>query len=280
MKAADAWQNVAGERWAALQDLTDAQLGPLGRAALARVAPRSGERALDVGCGAGQSTLELSELVGASGSVIGLDISEPLLTRARARARTAGVENVEFVLGDAATAPLEPEFDLLFSRFGVMFFEEPVAAFAHLKTALRPGGRLGFVCWQPLAVNAWARAPLEAVRALRPGHPPPPMLEANKPGPFFFSEPSFVDGVLSRAGFEDVAIEPYVLHVPIGGARTLDEAVEFALQIGPASRFVADAELAGDSRLRPALRAAFAPYASERGVVAAHSTLLVTARRS
>lgn len=280
MKIEQGWQNTAGERWAQLQDLTDAQLGPLGRAALARIDPRPGERVLDVGCGAGQSTLELSELVGANGSVVGLDVSEPMLNRARVRAAHARHRNIEFVLGNAATARIEPKFDLLFSRFGVMFFEEPVAAFAHLRTELRPGGRLGFVCWQPLAVNAWARAPLTAVRGLRPGHPPPPMLDAGKPGPYFFSEPSVVERVLSRAGFEDIAIEPYVVDVPIGGAHTLDEAVDFTLQIGPAARFVADAELSADSRLRSALRAALAPYATGRGVVAPACTLIVTARSS
>ncbi|HTQ07754.1 MAG TPA: methyltransferase domain-containing protein [Polyangiaceae bacterium] len=280
MKAEQGWQNIAGERWAALQDLTDAQLGPFGRAALVRVEPRAGERALDVGCGAGQSTLELSALVGASGSVVGLDVSAPLLDRARARAASAPHANVEFVLGDAATTRLEPPFDLLFSRFGVMFFEDPVGAFTHLRTELRPGGRLGFVCWQPLAVNAWAREPLDAVRALRPGHPPPSMLEPGKPGPYFFSDPSFVAGVLGNAGFENVVIEPYVADALIGGARTLDAAVDFTLQIGPAARFVAEADLAGDERVRPALRAALAPFASERGVLAPHCTLLVTARRA
>ncbi len=280
MKAEQGWQNASGERWAALQDRTDAQLGPLGRAALARVDPRPGERALDVGCGAGQSTLELSELVGANGSVVGLDISEPLLNRARARAASARNRNIEFVLGNAATTRVEPAFDLVFSRFGVMFFEDPVAAFVHLKSELRAGGRLGFVCWQPLAVNGWARAPLDAVRALRPDQPPPAMLEPDKPGPFFFSEPSFVEHVLTRAGFENVVIEPHVMDVAIGGARTLEEAVDYTLQIGPAARFVSEAELTGDSRVRPALTAALAPYASERGVVTRACTLLVTARRS
>src|SRR5262249_6049955 len=154
------------------------------------------------------------------------------------------------------------------------------AAFAHLESELRPGGRLGFVCWQPLAVNGWARDPLAAVRALRPEHPPPSMLDPDKPGPYFFSKPSFVESVLTQAGFEHVVMEPHVVDVPIGGARTLEQAVDYALQIGPAARFIAEAELTGDSRVRPALAAALAPYANERGVVAPACTLLVTARRA
>jgi SAM-dependent methyltransferase len=193
----------------------------------------------------GYSTLELGELVGASGSVVGLDVSEPLLARARERALGAKYRNIEFVLGNAATTKLELPFDLLFSRFG--------------------------------EVNEWASVPFAAVRALRPGHPPPALLAPDKPGPFFFSQPSFVTSVLESAGFEDVAIEPYTLDLRIGGSKTLAEAIDYTLQIGPSSRFVADAELGTDRRLRPALEAALAPFVSERGVVVTNRTWIVTA---
>jgi SAM-dependent methyltransferase len=279
MKAEIAWQDATGRRWAELQERTDAQLDPLGRAALERVDPRPGERALDVGCGAGQSTLELAELVGPRGSVVGVDISEPLLGRAKERVRAAGLTNVELVLGSAATTRLEPAFNLIFSRFGVMFFDEPVAAFAHLRATLVPGGRLGFVCWQPLEVNPWAQAPLAAVRSLRPEHPLLELLAPGKPGPFAFSDPELVRRILTDAGFVEVGVVPYELEVAIGGARTLAEAVDCSLQIGPAARFIADAGLEDEPRVPDVLAAALAPYATERGVLVPARTLLVSARR-
>jgi SAM-dependent methyltransferase len=279
MKAEIAWQDAAGRRWVELQERTDAQLDPLGRAALERVAPKPGERALDVGCGAGQSTLELAELVGAGGRVIGVDVSDPLLTRAKERVAAAGVTNVELLLANAASVRVEPAVDLVFSRFGVMFFDDPVAAFAHLRTTLASGGRLGFVCWQPLEVNPWAHAPLSAVRGLKPEHQLLELLAPGKPGPFALSDAANVRGVLERAGFASIAVTPYEAEVPIGGARTLEEAVAYSLQIGPAARFIADADLEHDPRVPEALTAAIAPYATERGVLVPARTLIVTARR-
>lgn len=279
MKAEIGWQDAAGRRWAELQERTDAQLDPLGRALLERVKPRPGERALDVGCGAGQSTLELAELVGPPGTVVGVDVSEPLLTRAKERVKAAGLSNIELVLANAATLALEPPVDLIFSRFGVMFFEQPVTAFAHLRALLVAGGRLGFVCWQALELNPWAHAPLTAVRGLRPEHPLVELLQPGKPGPFAFSDAAVVERILGDAGFRDVSVVPNEIEVALGGARTLAEAVDYTLQIGPAARFVADAGLEADPRVRDALSAALAPYAGERGVFVPARTLLVTATR-
>ncbi len=279
MKAEIGWQDAAGRRWAELQERTDAQLDPLGRAVLERVKPRPGERALDVGCGAGQSTLELAELVGPPGTVVGVDVSEPLLRRAKERVKAAGLSNIELVLANAATFALEPPVDLIFSRFGVMFFEEPVTAFAHLHALLVAGGRLGFVCWQALELNPWAQAPLTAVRSLRPEHPLVALLQPGKPGPFAFSDATLVERILSDAGFRDVSVVPNDIEVALGGARTLPEAIDYTLQIGPAARFVADAGLEADPRVRDALTAALTPFASERGVFVPARTLLVTATR-
>jgi SAM-dependent methyltransferase len=279
MKAEIGWQDIAGERWAALQSRTDAQLGPLGRAAMGLVAPVRGERALDVGCGAGESTLELAELVGPAGSVVGVDVSEPLLTAARERVRASGHSQVELVLGNAATERYAQPFDLVFSRFGVMFFEDSVAAFANLRAALKPGGRLGFVCWQALAQNPWAEAPLAAVRALKPEHPVPELLAPGRPGPFALSSAPLVQDLLEAAGFRQIRVTPDDRLVPIGGARTLDEAVDYSLQIGPAARFIADAELAEDPRVRGAIAGALAPFASDVGVLVPARTFFVRAER-
>jgi hypothetical protein len=160
-----------------------------------------------------------------------------------------------------------------------MFFEEPGAAFARLRQALRPGARLGFVCWQPPEVNPWVHLPLSAVRKIAPEQPLPPLFDPGKPGPFAFSDPAFVRAVLRDAGFEAIEVEPREHHAPLGGAGTLDQAVDFTLELGPAARFVSEAEPALVPAMRAAVRDALSPLAGENGVVIAMRTLLVTARR-
>jgi SAM-dependent methyltransferase len=273
------WQKAAGDRWAALHARTNVQLGPLGLAALAMAAPSPGERVLDVGCGAGESTLELAELVGPSGRVIGVDLSGALLEAARARVDRVGLGNVQLVLGNAAVERFTEPFDLVFSRFGVMYFEDSVAAFANLRAALRPGGRLGFVSWQSLAANPWADTPLAAVRTLRPKEVLPDPLVPGKPGPFNLSDATLVHSILDRAGYSEIEIVSHEAPVLFGGSLTLEDAVEYALQIGPAARFMAEAELERDPRVRKLLADALAPFATPEGVYIPARTLIVTARR-
>jgi SAM-dependent methyltransferase len=280
MKAEIAWQDAAGAKWVAEQEQTDAQLAPLGLAALEVARPNAGERVLDVGCGAGQSTLQLAELVGPSGRVVGVDISQPLLDHARKRVAQAGASNVELVLGDATVVDLPGPFDFVFSRFGVMFFEEPVRAFSNLAKASAPGARLCFVCWQGIDVNPWATAPLTAVRRLRPAQPLPELLAPGRPGPFSFADPALVRDLLTRAGFTSVDIAPRELEMSFGGARTVAQAVRYATTIGPAARFLASAELATDDpQVIAALTEAITPFATDRGVLVPARILIVTARR-
>ena len=165
------WNGEGGVHWVKQQAHTDAVLAPVADAVIAHAAPRSGERVLDIGCGCGSTTLLLSPL---ASHVTGLDISEPMLNVARQRAE--GLANVDFVNADAAAFRTDTPYDLLFSRFGVMFFGDPTAAFANLRRAARPGGRLAFVCWRPIGENPWMQAPLHA--AYNAGVPRLP-----KPGP-------------------------------------------------------------------------------------------------
>lgn len=272
------WQDKAGATWARLHRQTDAQLGPFGRVAIERLRVALGERVLDVGCGAGQTLLELGERVGPAGTVTGLDISEPLLAAASERVRAARIQNVDVVLGDAARHGFGVPFHAVFSRFGVMFFEDMVAGFRNLRRALRPGGRLGFVCWQSAEKNPWHGRLLAAVRAVLPDAPPPDMLAPGSPGPFRLSDAEEVDAILSEAGFQERRIEPVELDMDFGGTRTLEEAVAYALEIGPAARFAGDA----DPTLRPefeaALATALAPHVSDRGVRFEAAALAVTAQ--
>lgn len=277
-QAERAWTEKAGDVWVRQRDRTDAQLGPLGLAVIEELAPRAGERVLDVGSGTGQTLLQLAERVGASGRVVGLDVSEPMTAEARARIAQAGVSNVEIVLGNAASHRFDEPFDVVFSRFGVMFFDDSVAAFTHLRNNMKPGGRLGFVCWQPLEKNPWVQRPLSAVQKLLPEQPLPALLTPEKPGPFYFSNAEFVRNILDSAGFERIAIEPREFTISLGGASTLDEAVEFTLELGPTARFIGDAPKERVPELQAAVREALAPFATEQGVFTPFHGFIVTAR--
>ena len=159
------WNEQAGPVWVAEQQSLDAMLEPLGQTAMELAGIEPGNRVLDVGCGAGNTTLQLGERVGPSGSLLGVDLSAPMLERARERARSAGADHVSFQQADAQIEPLR-DFDRVFSRFGVMFFADPVAAFANLRRALGPGGRIAFICWRPLAENPWILEPMRILAEL------------------------------------------------------------------------------------------------------------------
>lgn len=220
------WNELGGRTWAELNDRLDRQIEGVGRAAIEALAPKPGERILDVGCGGGQTTLLLAERVGPTGSVVGADISRPMLELAWRRGE--GLPNVQFRQADAQVEDFGAgAFDGVFSRFGVMFFADPKAAFANLRSALKPGGRLAFACWRAAAENPLMTAPMAAAAHRLPPLPPS---DPTAPGPFAFADPDRVRGILEGAGFRDVKVEP--LDLPLGG-NTLEEALTLALRIGP-----------------------------------------------
>jgi SAM-dependent methyltransferase len=269
------WNEVSGPKWVALQELIDGQIAPLGERAIVRAALKHGGKALDVGCGCGATTLALAERVGPAGSVVGLDLSAPMLSRARERAAAAGLSNLRFVQADAQTVTLEERFDVLFSRFGVMFFEAPEIAFANLRRALRPGARLAFVCWQALGKNPWMAIPLGAVAPLVTL----PMPAPGAPGPFAFADPAHVRRILEHAGFADVTFED-VEEALIVGPGDLDGTVRFVLAMGPAAaalRTAPDADALAE-KAAVAVRAALAPYLTPDGVRMSFASWIVTAR--
>ncbi len=266
-----------GAAWTLLQEQTDLQLDPLGRAAMAKLILSPGARVLDVGCGCGQTLLELAERVGPTGHVLGIDISEPMLARAAERIATS--PEISLLCANAQTHPLPiGRFDALYSRFGVMFFEDSRAAFTNLRRALRPGGQLAFVCWQHPSRNPWADLPLQGVMQVLPAHTPPAFLSADSPGPFYFSSEERVRGVLAAAGFADVAIAPLEMPIHVGGAMTLEQGVAYCCQIGPAARAMADAAQELRPALESAISAALAPFVSARGLWMDAAAFVVTAR--
>lgn len=269
------WNQRAGPTWVAANARLDEMLSPLGRAAQERARVRPGERVLDVGCGVGQTTLELAERVGPSGSVLGVDISTPMLARARERARAAGAAHVRFENADAQTHAFTPEsVDLIYSRFGVMFFADPRAAFANLLRALCPGGRLAFVCWQAMTENPWMR---ESLGAVLKHVPPPPPADPHAPGPFAFADAARVRGILEGAGFRGVRHESVTGQLSLGAS--LDEAVSFAVEIGPASRLLEDAPEARRGSAIAELRKTLEARLTPKGVELGYATWIVTAER-
>lgn len=274
------WNGRSGEVWRDNQSRLDRMLAPYGAAAVAAASPAPGERVLDVGCGSGATSLELAARVGASGSVLGLDISEPLLSRARDRV-PPGVP-VSFALGDAAKHALpEGTFDLLFSRFGVMFFDDPIAAFTHLRRALAPSGRLTFVCWRPFDQNDWVRLPMQAVADILP---PLPLPGPHAPGPFAFGDTERVRHILTSAGFTDIDITAFDSPQVYGEADTREDAVaaalELALQVGPLSRAMAEQPPELRERAAAAVRAAFEARATDHVVTMDGAAWIVTARNA
>jgi SAM-dependent methyltransferase len=272
------WNEQAGPIWVTNQTRLDEQIRPHGELALARLAAAPGERVLDLGCGCGDTSLALAARVGPGGRVLGVDISLPMLARARERAAEAGLRQVEFVAADVQTAALgDADFGAAFSRFGVMFFAAPDAAFANVRRALRPGGRLAFVCWRSVTENAWVGVPMRAAAEILP-LPPPPAPDA--PGPFSFADPARVRRILEAAGFEAIALEPADLAMtPAGGDP--DRASELFLDIGPLGHALREAGAGPElrARVREAVRKAFEPHVRAGRVELGSAVWLVQARR-
>lgn len=265
------WNEATGPTWAELQGPLDRQLAPLGRLAMTALAPRPGERILDVGCGSGETTLELADAVAPGGEVLGADISRPLLDVARRRA--AGRAGVSFLEADVQAHPFAPaSFDAVFSRFGVMFFADPPAAFANMRRALKPGGRLAFVCWRTPAENPIMTLPAMAAAPHLPPAPPPP--EPGSPGPFAFSDPQRVLAILSDGGFDEVAVTPREAKV---GGGDLDTVLQLALRVGPLGSQLRENPGRRDAVIA-AVRAALAPHDGPDGVKLGAAVWVVAAR--
>ena len=265
------WNEAAGPTWASLQAPLDRQLAPLGHAAMAALAPKAGERILDIGCGAGETSLELARAVAPGGEVLGADISGTLLAVARRRAET--VPGVSFVEADAQTHPFEPDrFDAVFSRFGVMFFADPPAAFANIQRALKPGGRIAFVCWRSMPENPVMILPMMAAL---PFLPPPAPPEPGAPGPFAFADPDRIRAVLGAGGFADIGVTPHDEKV---GAGDLDTVLAMTLKIGPLGAMLREHPDKHDTVIA-AVRAALAPHEGPDGVKLDSATWIVTARK-
>ena len=234
------WNGEAGERWAQQDQMMADLLAPVAADLLDHADPAGATRAVDVGCGGGSQSLMLAERLGSGATVTGVDISGPLLkvARERAAAAPAGAASMEFLQADAALHAFEPEsFDLLFSRFGVMFFDDPVGAFSNLRRAMCDGGRLAFACWQALQANPWTWL---AVQAALKFVPPPEATDPEAPGPFSFADPARIESVLTSAGFNSIKVAAHPVVMRWAMADNLEDNVTGMMQIGPVGRLLID----------------------------------------
>jgi SAM-dependent methyltransferase len=270
----DYWNAQAGETWSRSQEHLDRQLAPLGAEALRALGAAPGERVLDIGCGCGETTMLLAERIGPSGAAVGVDISRPMLDVARARPVPSGAASPTFREADAQSDDLgAASFDAAFSRFGVMFFANPTAAFANIRAALKPTGRLAFVCWRPFPENPWMRIPMEAAQPLLPPSAP---VDPDAPGPFAFADAGKVRRILGEAGFTGVQIDPF--DAAIGGG-DIEETVSLTFRVGPLSRALAENRDRVPS-VAEAVRKVITPYATAKGVFMPSATWIVRAKAS
>jgi SAM-dependent methyltransferase len=252
------WNGPGGEGWLAAYQRIQRAIGDIGDVGLAAAAPQHGEHVIDIGCGTGDTTAALARAVGLTGHVLGVDISEPLITAARSQR----LDNATFVVGDAATHPFQAgHYELVFSRFGVMFFADPVAAFRNIRRALKPAGRLVFIAWRTPQENPWGTTP---VRAAQPFLPPQPRPGPEDPGQFAFGDRARVERILGEAGFKALRFEPIDRQIWMGD--TVADVVAGAGKFGPLARAFAGAEPAAIERAKQAIAEVLTPHEGSEGV--------------
>lgn len=266
------WDDSRSHNWIILQDALERMLAPIGDAAIRALAPQEGESFLDVGCGCGRTSLALARAAGPDGSVTGADLSPSMLATGRAQATAERLGNVHFIEANAQTHDFGPaRFDGLFSRFGVMFFDDSVAAFTNLAKTLKPGGRLAFACWRDRREVEWFEMPIRAAGR----HIPAPDLPGEGPGAFSLARPERIRSVLTAAGFSDIGIAP--LDMRTGGG-DIDEVLSI-LKIGFVGEHIRQFPDKADTAWE-AVRRELAAYAAPDGVFIGTGTWTVTARRA
>ncbi len=266
------WNDAAGRTWAEMQAVLDRMLAPFVERLVAEAFPGEGGRVLDIGCGAGATTLAMARRLGPQGLSLGVDISGPLVAAARERAAAEGVATAAFVEADAQTHGFDPgAFDAVISRFGVMFFDDPEAAFANIRRAGRPGAALAFVAWRSPAENPFMTT---AGRAAAPFLPPQPSPAPDAPGQFAFADGERVRRILGVAGWREVDVSPLDLPGEVAEA----DLMAYVTRLGPVGLAMRDMDAARREQIAEALRQAFAPLVRDGAVRFTSACWLVQAR--
>jgi SAM-dependent methyltransferase len=279
LEAQEAWNGVLFDRFLLYRDVVIPGLAAFGTEALRLSPPKAGDRVLDVGCGFGDTTQDLAELVGPNGSTLGVDIASRFIEQARTEADLAGVGNVRYEVRDVQLMPFDDSYDYVFSRFGTMFFDNPVAAFRNVRAAMTEDALLCVVVWRRKLDNPWLHV---AENVVKPLLPEPEQTDEPRcgPGPFSMADADTTTGQLKSAGFRNITLRRHDAMLLFGGS--LDQAVEMNLALGPAAEAL---RLAGESgkemrpRLEDLLRGALAQFVGDDGTVTAQaSTWIVTAQ--
>jgi SAM-dependent methyltransferase len=267
------WNGPGGQRWLRRQQVHDTLLTPISEVLLTGANARVGEVVLDIGCGCGATSIALAQRVAPTGRVLGIDVSSPMLERARQLAPAD--MPVEFMLADATTFPFAPgKADLLCSRFGVMFFAEPARSFKNMRDGLRPGARVVFTCWREFKKNPWALLPLQQAYQHVPRLPE---VAPEDPGPFSLASEARVRKILAEAGFDAIDVRPVDLALDLANGGGLEAAVETAMGIGPASRALDGQPASVLAAAAESIRAALAPHQVGKTLPLASAIWLVTA---
>ncbi len=272
------WNDVLAEKFDRFRNILLDGLSYHSRVPLSNLRLAPGSKVIDVGCGWGDTAIELARMVGPSGSVVGLDCCASFLAQARTDAADAGIGNIRFIDADVQTYRFEPEFDFCFSRFGMMFFSSPVVAMRNIRNALKPGGRLMFITWRSLQDNPWASIPKQLVLGFLP--PPGDSAQSCGPGPFSMANTDVVTAQLKAAGFDEIRFEATDGPVMVGSS--VEQAMAFQLALGPAGEIVREAGAEAERRrpeIEKALRAELARHLQDDGVVMKSASWTITARK-
>ena len=273
----DFWSGKGGDIWVERQNVMDTMLSPLGEAALNKLNFNEEENVLDIGCGCGHTTLNIAKRIEPLGNVTGLDISEPMLERAKESAVEMSITNTSFKCVDVQTEDLGDQiYSAAFSRFGVMFFEDSIAAFKNINKSLISGGCLSFVCWQSPAVNPWQSLFIQEIKKFLELPSPPP----RSPGPFAFMESEYVFSILEESKFQDINIEGHEAEVNMFSGRSLSDSVKDYISINPVvTEMLRDSSEDQTTEIVNSAIEAFSPYYSEKGLIFPSATWLVTAKK-
>jgi len=272
------WNGTGALKWLRFQDRMEKNLTPYGHEVMSAAMISTGDFVLDIGCGCGDTSFQMARRVKDNGHVYGVDISVPFVTEATKRKALASAQNTTFLCGDAQVYPFETAvFDVVFSRFGGMFFDDPVQAYGNVRRGMKNNGRLAFICWRPAKDNEWISLSLDVV-ANHISLPEP--LGPEDPGPMSFGDENRVLQILTKAGFSNIQIE--ASNTPFTVGTNVDEAVEFLTQLGPAGGaiFQSGTDEASKTHIAADLRKALEPFLTERGVVLGAATWIVTATNS
>ena len=270
------WNEKKGEIWVSLESKIDKMLGPLGDQAIKILKPKVGEKILDIGCGTGSTSQTLSKLVGESGIITGIDISKPILNFAQKQKENKKIKNINFIQADAQNHQFSDlNFDAVFSRFGIMFFEDPISAFKNIKKSLSCNGRLTFVCWSKREDNDWINLSSNVASQFLEL---PPKANPKEPGPFAFEDYFYIEEILTKSGWKNIKIKAYKQNIVIG--KTLDYAADFLSRMGPMSVPFENANEQTKEKVISALKECYSQYFTAKGVEFHFSSWIVSALNS